>query len=304
MQHHPQTPMERINAILGHQPVFPIPRGELWLGNALFQRAGLEDTVDNHFRLAEQLGQEMVCLPVASDLSSAPDLGYRYFEIADLVGVADRGDRCVAVVVDGPFQALVNQKGLMDVLLAWVRRRQELVEAYAHQQAQTTELIARCLGLGIHVVVLADDLAADRGPLISPADIESLCASFYLQAIRTIHEAEGLAFIHCCGRINQLMPLFKQWGMDGMAAVQHCVNDFGTFRHAWGAPLWIMAGIDAELLESDPPPSSALTSLDHLVTSLAPEGGLILCSAGGLYRGEFLPRIKRLYAHVDRLIKR
>lgn len=301
MQHHPQTPVQRINAILGHQPVFPVPRGELWLGSALFQRAGLTDTVENHFRLAEQLGQEMVCLPVTGDLGIAPDLGYRYFEIDDLAGVANGGDRYVAAVVDGPFQVLVNRKGLMAVLMAWVRQREELVAAYGRQQAQTLDLIARCLALGIHAVVLADDLAADQGPLISPADIESLCESFYLQAIGTIHGADAAALIHCCGRIDQLMPFFKGWGIDGLAAVQHRVNDLVALGPASGEPLVIMAGIDAELLESDLPPSSALTSFERLAASLAPAGGLIMASACGLYRGEFLPRIKRLYAHVDHL---
>jgi len=303
MQAYPQSALSRIKAALGHQPVFPVPRAELWLGSELFQRAGLTDTVPNHFRLAEQLGQDMVCLPVTSDPAHVPDLGYRYFEIDDLAHVTRHGDGFVAVVVDGPFQALVNQKGLMEVLMDWVRQRQDLVAAYAAIHAQTIELIKRCMASGVHGVVIADDLSADRGPLISPGDIETLCGAFYLEAIQTIHSAGGTALIHCCGDIHPLVPLYKKWNIDGLAAVQHRTNDLVALKKTWGSPLVIMAGIDAELLDTDSPIASALTSFERLVGDLAPEGGLIIGSACGLYRGDFLPRIKSLYHHVDGIVR-
>ena len=302
MQVFEQSPMARIKAALGHQSVFPVPRAELWLGRELFQCAGLTDTVANHFRLAEQLGQDMVCLPVTSDPAHVPDLGYRYFEIDDLAHVTRHGDGFVAAVIDGPFQALVNQKGLMDVLMGWVRQRQELVAAYAAIHRQTIELIKRCMAIGIHGIVIADDLSADRGPLISPGDIETLCGAFYLEAIQTTHSAGAAALIHCCGDIHPLAPLYQKWGIDGLAAVQHRSNDLVALRKTWGRPLVIMAGIDAELLETDPPMASAMTLFERLVRDLAPEGGLIIGSACGLYRGEFLSRIKALYDHVDGLI--
>ena len=303
MQAYPIALKARLNAVLNHQPLFPIPKGELWLGGELFEREGLADTVENHFRLAERLGHEIVCLSVTTDLTHVPNLGYRYFEIDDLAHVTRHGDGFVTAVVDGPFQALVNQKGLMNVLMGWVRQRQALVDAYAEKHTQTVELIKRCLACGIHGIVIADDLSADRGPLISPTDIESLCGAFYLEAIQTIHSANGLALIHCCGDINPLVPLYKGWGIDGLAAVQNRANDLVALRQAWGGSLVIMAGIDAELLETDPPISSAMTSFERLVMSLAPEGGLIIASACGLYRGDFLPRIKSIYAHTDNLIQ-
>jgi hypothetical protein len=302
MQAKPQSAVSRIKAALGQHPQLPVPRAELWLGSELFERAGLTDTVANHFRLAEQLGQDMVCLPVTGDPAHVPNLGYRYFEIDDLEHLTRHGDGFVAAVVDGPFQALVNQKGLMDVLMGWVRQRQELVAAYAVIHAQTVELIKRCLAGGVHGIVIADDLSADRGPLISPADIETLCGAFYLEAVQTIHSAAGAVLVHCCGDVHPLAPFYKKWGIDGLAAVQHRTNDLVALKKTWGSHLLIMAGIDAELLETDPPMASAMTSFERLVRDLAPQGGLIIGSSCGLYRGEFLSRIKALYDHMDALI--
>ncbi len=304
MQPHSQSPMKQIEAVFRCQPVFPIPRGELWLGSELFERAGLTDTVENHFRLAEQLGQAVVCLPVTTDLGHIPDLGYRYFESGDLSHARRHEDLFVFAVVDGPFQSLVNRKGLMDVLMGWVRQRQALVEAYAEQHTQTIELIGKCLHAGVRGIVIADDLSADRGPLISPDDIQALCGSFYRQAMQTIHAAGGVALVHCCGNIKPLASLYKVWKIDGLAAVQHRINDLVVLKREWNGPLVIMAGIDAGMLEADRDTRIDYPSFERLVTALAHDGGLILGSDCGLYRGNFLPRIQSIYDHVDNRISR
>ncbi len=298
-----QNSVDRIKRAVANQPLRPIPRAELWLGTELLQRAGLTDTLENHFRLTEQLGQDMICLPVAADISLKPALGYRYFECSELRDAIRTGGRFVAAVVDGPFQELVNRMGLMALLTAWVRQRQEIVRAYKMEQVKTLEMIRNCLDQGVHAVVIADDFAADRAPLISPADIETLCAPFYTRAVPVVHGANASVFLHSCGNITPLAPLIKAWRLDGLAAVQHRANDLTALRKVFGPHLVIMAGIEADLLESDAPPLDALNEFERIVGSLAPLGGLILSSCCGLYSGDFLSRIKRIYDIADRLAK-
>ncbi|WP_300463295.1 uroporphyrinogen decarboxylase family protein [Desulfobacula sp.] len=295
--------MNRINISMSNRPVHSIPRGELWLGTDLLKRAGYTDTLENHFRLVDQLGQDMICLPIADDTSHRPVLGYRYFDCRDLNQATRNRDRFVAAVVDGPFQELTNRMGLMAVLTGWVQKRPEMARAYAVEQTKVLELISGCLDQGVHAVVIAEDLAADQGLLMSPTDIGTLCSSFYTRAVPIIHEANARAFLHSCGNITQLITLIKTWQVDGLASVQHRANDLPGLRNALGSSLVIMAGIDAELLASDDPRPDVLKDFENLITSLAPGGGLILSSSCGLYSGDFFERIQRIYAMADRLVE-
>jgi uroporphyrinogen-III decarboxylase len=297
------TSIHKINTIFSSQPICPVPRGELWLGTELLSRAGFTDTPDNHLRMVEKLGQDMVCLPVADDTADKPDLGYLYFQCSALKTAVNKSDHFVAAVVDGPFQQLANHMGLMDFLIALARNRQDVFKAYAAEQAKVLELIYRCIDQGVDAVVIADDFASDAAPLISPSAIEKLCANFYTQAVATLHKAHARAFLHSCGSIIQLMTLINTWQIDGLASVQHRCNDLVALKKILGPSRVIMAGIEAELLASDSPRPGDIAEYKHIVKTLAPIGGLILSSSCGLYNGDFLERIQKIYAIADGLAK-
>ncbi len=284
------------------RPDGPLPRGELWLGTEVLARAGLADSVESHLHLADQLSHDVVCFSVAEAIDSKPALGYRYFTCPELASAVKSSHQTVAAVVDGPFQELVNRMGLMPVLAGLARKRPDFVTAYASEQSQALTLIRKCLDQGVRLVVIADDLAARQGPLFRPADLESLCGDFYKQAARLIHTARARLFWHCCGNITLLIPLVKKWRFDGLAAVQHGTTNLPALSEALDHRLFIMSGIDNELLEADPPAPIDLAAVKQVVTTLAPTGRLILGSSCGLYKGEYLSRIKNIYTMADRLL--
>ena len=74
--------------------------------------------------MADQLDHDMVCLSVSDTKDYKPDLGYRYFDCAHIKRAAAVYDRPLFAVVDGPFQTMVNQMGLMRVLTDWIGKPQ------------------------------------------------------------------------------------------------------------------------------------------------------------------------------------
>lgn len=281
-------------------PVCPIPKGELWLGTDLLKQAGYDDTLENHYRMAEQLGQDMICLPIADGPKEHPALGYRYFQSAELAQAVKTGHQFVAAVVDGPFQTIVNQMGLMELFMSWARNRQDIIKAYEIEQEKTLDLISKCLAKGAMAIVITDDFAADQGPLINPKDIDTLCTPFYRQAVDEIHSADKYTLLHSCGKIIQLTELFKAWNIDGLAAVQHNANNLVDLHKLMGPNRVIMAGLDAELLE-DNPPMKKVDEFKEMIESFKSTGGLILSSACGLYSGRFLERITTCYQMADHI---
>jgi len=278
----------------------PVVKSELWLGTELLKQAGFSDTLENHFKLVDRLGHDMICLPVCENIAVKPNLGYRYFQCDEIKRARRMGTEFVAAVVDGPFQELVNQLGLMEVLTGLVRNRQEILCIFEKEHKKILDLINRCLDQGAHTVVIADDLAADRALLIRPADVEMLCGPFYEQAVSMIHGAGAWAFYHCCGKITQLVPQIKTWQFDGLAAVQHRANDLVALHEMLGQDFVIMAGIDAELLDSDSPQSSVLNEFQRIVKTLVLKEALVLSTGCGLYSGDFLERMENIYSIADR----
>lgn len=298
---HSRHPLNRIQDILAGRAVYPVPRGEVWLGTRLLEHAGLSDTALNHLKLARSLGQDMVCLPVSVNGEPVPDLGYRYFEHTEFKDLMRDGSLFVCSVVDGPFQSMVNRKGLMPVLMDWIRKRDDVLAYYRKTQKKTLDLILRCLDHGIHGVVITDDLAGENSLLISPSDIDTLCSPFYTSAASTIHAAGARMFIHSCGKLAMLLPLIRKWRVDGLAAIQHGINNLFDLHLALGPNTLLMAGIGGHLLDSETPAAEALRELEQLVTRLAPTGSLILCSSCGLYGSGFGERIRSVYSAVDRV---
>ncbi|MBU1171633.1 MAG: hypothetical protein KKD44_18935 [Proteobacteria bacterium] len=294
-----QSPLDQLKHRIAEISNPRIPRGELWLGTQLFKVSGFDDTMDNHVRLSDSLDHAMVCLSVSDDVSGKPDLGYRYFTCSDLSAAARAGDKPVFAVIDGPFQEMVNTMGVMQVLTEWVTNREDLVRAYEAESEKCLALISRVLEHAPAAVVITDDMAFDNGPLVSPWDLDALCSPFYSCAVKRINESGSPVFFHSCGNVTKLIPIIKSWQIDGFAAIQSGVNDLENLYHQFESKIMIMGGIENDLLEPYPFPLDAEKKLDRLLSVLGTTGNLILGSSSGLYKGEYLDQVKRIYEIAD-----
>lgn len=287
----------RLQHLLNNKGRPGIPRGEVWIGTAFLQRAGLDDTLDAHFKIAALLGHEMVCLPVLERPERNASLGYRYFETKELhLGLREQTG-LLAAIIDSPFQRMVNQRGLMHLLMNWNQDRHAVTTAYAKEETIVVELIDRCLAKGIEAIIFADDLAGESGPFINPVELDPVCSPFYSRAVASIRGAGCLVLLHCCGNLTRLLPLIKSWNLDGLAAIQISKNDPDRLHQELGGVL--ISGIDASLLETDGPSLKEMTSLKEFVTRMGTAGRLILSSSCGLYSADFWGRLQRIYQELD-----
>jgi hypothetical protein len=276
-----------------------LPRGELWLGTDLFKKANLEDNLRGHLALIERLGQDIVCLPLSDDLSIYKALGYKYFSLKELEEASKMNTFFLAALIDGPFQRLVDKKGLMKILAKWKQGKHEIAKEYEKERIEVDILIKRCLELSVDAIIIADDLAGERSPFIDPDDINALFSSFYVQAVSEIHRGQSYALFHSCGNITKLIPKIVSYGFDSLAAIQHRANDLISIKERYGSSLTLMGGIDAELLEARQMSSSSLEEYERLIRYLSPGGGFILCSSSGLYSRNFIERVQELYRMAD-----
>ncbi len=294
------TPIEKLRTLIAKKSKHHIPKGEIWLGTGLFKQAGLKDTLENHFKMADRLDHAMVCLPVSDPQDSKPDLGYRYFNCDHIKRAEALYDRTIFAAVDGPFQSLVNQLGLMRVLTDWVGNPDGIFDAYEAESEKALTLISKVTDHRVSAVVITDDFASDSGPFVSPSDIDTLCSPFYARAVKRIKKSGAAVFLHSCGNLSQLIPTIKSWQIDGFAAIQSRANDLEQLYQTFDSNIMIMAGIESELLDTDPPPVAAKKHFEHIVKTLGITGDLILCSSCGLYKEDYMNQIGKIYSITDR----
>jgi hypothetical protein len=79
----------------------------------IFKERQMEDNIDTHLRLCHEMGMDLISLPVGEARFSPWD--YRIFSPADIQNVA-HSDLFVVAVLSGPFQRLVDQRGLSTTL--------------------------------------------------------------------------------------------------------------------------------------------------------------------------------------------
>ena len=289
------TGFDRVKATFQHLQTEYLPKGELWIGADILKRAGFEDNLDGRLKFIKRLKQDMICLSTAQESYINKALGYRYFPVSAIQEVLGTTDLFVMAVNDGPFQRLVEKRGLMKILTGWVSEKENVLKAYEDERANIENLLGRCLEHPVHGVVIADDLAGDQGTFLDPLHIKRFFTPFYDRAVSKIHEAHAFALFHSCGNISKIMPQLLSHGFDGLAAVQDRTNDLMSLKARYGSQLVLMAGIEGEILDKQEFSPSDLENLEGLLHSLAQNGGFILSSSCGLYSGQFLERIRAIY---------
>jgi len=293
--------VEIVKKVFEHRFVDRLPRGELWLGTDLLRKANLEDNLEGHVTLIERLNQDILCLPLSNYISTNKGFGYRYFSLKELKEASKMRALFLVALIDGPFQRIGEEKGLMKTLSAWKQEREEVAKEYEKERKEVNRLIESSLELSVDAIIIAEDLAGEGSLFFDPMHIEEMFAPFYTWAVSKIHSGDSYALFHSCGNITRLIPQLVSYGFDGLAAIQHPVNNLFTLKEKYGLNLTLMAGIEAEMLGAVEMPLSGLKEYRRLVRSLSQGGGFILCSSSGLYSGDFLERIHELYRIADEL---
>jgi hypothetical protein len=115
--------VERVRKALEFREPEPLPRSELWINSRVLEWAQMEDTLKGHLTLRNQLGMDLLFLPLSATETYNSSQGYRYFSLEDVQEALKQDELFVAVILDGPFQRIVEKRGLIAVLSALKQKR-------------------------------------------------------------------------------------------------------------------------------------------------------------------------------------
>jgi uroporphyrinogen decarboxylase len=240
---------------------------------------------------------DFISLPVGG--TQLLNYQYRQFESSD-IQKALQSDLFVVTVVDGPFQRLVNKKGLLYVIAECTRDIVKTAVAINGEAREAERLINECIDHGANAVVIADDLAYNAGMFITQNAFDDAICCHYRAFTERIHHRGAYAVFHSCGNITNIISGIVSAGFDGLSCESECA-DILSIKSNYGTHLTLFAGISTELLVDYPSSAEDEERFTELVSKLGDDGGFILSSSSGLYSSHMFYNIQRLYTRADKI---
>lgn len=290
------TGRERFRDAFQNGGISPLCRGEVWLGEQVFQAARFKDDLEGHLRLCCELGMDIVSL----SLSESPPTcaSYRYFKAEEITQISGDNRLAIVTVIDGPFQRLANKMGLMRLLTSLISNPAAVREGLVNEVNAIHNLILATAKSDVEAVVIADDIAYGQSTYLSQTHFRDFLLPCYTEIIALIHSVGYYGLFHSDGNVSTLISDLVAIGFDGINCQSEHV-DLPALKSQWGQQLTIWGGLDQEFLDAETGTPGQTERLLTMVKSLARGGKFILGSSSGLFLEKHLQGIKSIYQVVS-----
>jgi uroporphyrinogen decarboxylase len=170
------------------------------------------------------------------------------------------------------------ERFMMDLLVEPKLADAILEKALEHHLANL-EAMFTAVGDAIDVVMVADDLGSQNGPLLSPRLYRQKIKPYHRQMFEFIKQRTGRPiFLHCCGSIYPLIPDLIEIGVDILNPVQFTSRDMDAARlkREFGRDLLFWGGgADTQHVLPNGTPDEVRRHIRQQIEILAPQGGFV-----------------------------
>ena len=292
---------ERVQRALSRQPVSPWPWGELCLADELVQEylGWARVAFEQRLEFVNRLGLDLVCLsPDDSGLTDGPDLpGPTDISWPDLKRWSADTNLFVFVLLEGPFSWGSRIDGLAGFLTKIMRRPDEAADFMDRIARLNVQLAEQAFDQGADGILLADDIAYQRGCLVDPKLLRRIffpSLSPLAEAVRT--QGRPL-FFHSDGNLSTILDDLAGLDLTGLQCLESAAGmDLNAVQAKYGHQWCLWGNLDPGLL-TGPPDRPGLQSQLAGLAPAAERGGFIFGTSSGLFAGinpENLDELKKL----------
>lgn len=213
-----------------------------------------------------------------------PDLGeaYRYEEVAPRVeDYHRRGYAVCGEMYQTLFETAWLMRG-MQTLMTDFALNPELAHAIFERitdiRVAQAQQFARS---GVDIIRLGDDIVTQQGRMFS----SEMYREFLLSRVKRIVKAakqmnpEVILFMHCCGRVEEVMDDLLETGIDVLNPLQPECNDLARIKANYGNRLSFWGGIGVQSVLPHGTPEEVRRTVRQTVEQLGKGGGFLLAPA-------------------------
>ena len=132
----------------------------------------------------------------------------------------------------------------------------------------------------IQVLRAADDLATQRGPLMSPKTYRTLLKPYYKRYFDFVKsKTDAKIFYHSCGNVMAFIDDLAEIGVDALNPVQvSALGDTAALKARFGGKMSFWGGIDTQYVLPNGTPEEVEAEVRQRIRDLGPGGGLVVAS--------------------------
>ena len=108
------------------------------------------------------------------------------------------------------------------------------------------------LAAGIEMASLGDDLGTQLGPLLGAPIVREFLVPQYRRLFDLYRGRGVLINFHSCGRIDEMLPIFLDLGVDVLNPVQATANDLPAVRAATARRMALQGGVSTRTVMAGP----------------------------------------------------
>lgn len=152
-----------------------------------------------------------------------------------------------------------------------------LLERLLIINARMTSRFLDAVGPYIQVFRIADDLATQQGPLMSPQTFRQLLRPFYKRYIELVKsKTPAKIFFHSCGNVTELLDDLIDIGVEIINPVQvSAMGDTAALKARFGDRLVFWGGIDTQCVLPYGTSADVEAEVRQRIHDLAPGGGYV-----------------------------
>jgi uroporphyrinogen decarboxylase len=203
------------------------------------------------------------------------DKARQLHESTDYAVCASTGDTCifdVAWMLRGMEQFLVDLLLHPEFALA-------LIQEVAQIQFRRHECFLREVGQYIDVIMIADDMGIQNGPLIKPDLYRKMVKPFHERYVQFIKEqTDAQLVVHACGSIVDLVEDYIDIGVDALHPMQVSAAGMSprNLKRRFGGRMAFWGGIDTQHLLPKGQPEEVRQTVRDTIRVMGWEGGYVL----------------------------
>ena len=258
-----------------------------------------EDLDDDHFRndwgIVKARSPHGLPVPVGHPIATEADLDAyerprpeagRCTFVAELQRARFGEEKARFFMVRGVFTNSWYLHGMEPLLLNFIR-----APRFVHKLARLVteycrDLIDLAADVGVHAIVMDDDLADKHNPMISPRHYAEFVQPYHTELVAHAHDLGMKVVLHSDGNVWPLLDQMAATGIDGINPLEpEAGMDLEKVKQAYGDRLCLVGNIDCGELLCNGTPEEVEAVVRHAIEVAAPGGGYILCDSNSIHPG-------------------
>ncbi len=201
--------------------------------------------------------------------------------------LASYGDRYAVIVhLNDVFSIPRTLMGMENLLMA-VAAEPELVQALVEMSVDVNLQMAKEIAQrGAQFVYTGDDLAWNKGPLMSPRHFRTLLFPGLCRVVRGFKELGLYVIKHTDGNLWSILDMLVESGIDCLDPIDPVAGmDLGEVKAKYGQRIALKGNVDCASLMTFGAPEDTAAATKEALRQGMPGGGYILSSSNSIHSG-------------------